>query len=376
MATRPIYVHIGASKTGTSALQAGLNGAVGQLADQGVGLPLVGRQENVAALLRPLGWVTASGFTKPVRPARLAALTARLRAADGARLLLTNEDLCELEGARLSAFVQALREADLEPHVVLTVRHLAAVVPSEWQQFLKHRLTLDYPTFLRRLRERRGRWARHFWLRQDVAALAHRWAAAVGPDHLHVVVTPDRRTDPEGLYRTFGEVVGFDHRAIPWPERDVNASWGLTEAEVYRRLNAALGERLPGYERDYQPAVRWPLVTGVLPRGASARITLPPEHLDWVLGAAQGHVAALEELAGQGVHVHGDLARLLPGPEDAAPVTMPDESEVARAAVDALATFAVSAHHKARRRPRRAQRAEGWLDQLGGGLRRGLRRSR
>ncbi len=350
MTRRRLYLHIGASKTGTSALQAGIFASAPALAEQGLGLPLVGRDAHVRALLRPLGWRTAAGFVRDVVPRRLDDLAPLLAATPGERLLVTNEDLCEADEGRIRALVSAVEAADLEVHVVLTVRSLAAVLPSEWQQFLKHRLTLDYPTFLERVRDRRGRWAEHFWRRQDPVATSARWATVVGADRLDVIVTPDRSVDPEGLYRMFGEVVGFAPDVLTWPDRDVNASWGYVEAEVYRRLNQTLGNRLTRYERDYQPAVRWPLVQDVLARSASGRITLPPDHLGWVRTTAEGHVAGLRETA---VRMHGDLAVLVPSESAAAPLPALPEEAVAQAAIDTLANFAVFAHRRSRRSRRR-----------------------
>ena len=338
MVTRPLYLHIGASKTGTSALQRGLFESVASLSEQGLGLPWTDRPQHAQALLRPLGWITAKGFARDARPARLAAATKTVARTPGDRVLVTCEDLCELEGERLDLLVGALEKAGTDVRVVLSVRALPSVVPSEWQQFLKHRLDVDYPTFLERVRDRKGRWARHFWLRQDVEAICRRWSDRVGTERLEVVVTPDRRTDPDGLYRIFGETVGFDPARVQWPEKDVNASWGYVDAEVYRRVNAALGPRLKRYERDYQPAVRWPFVRGSLPRSRGPRIPTPPEHAGWVTDVSRRHV---DYLRASGIRVHGDLDRLVPGPDAFSPLPPLDEAEVSAAAVETLANFAV-----------------------------------
>jgi hypothetical protein len=217
-------------------------------------------------------------------------------------------------------------------------------------------MTLDYPTFLKRVRNRKGRWGEHFWLRQDLVAICQRWGDVVGRDRIEVIVTPDRSADPDGLYRMFGQVVGFDPHALDWPERNVNASWGYVEAEVYRRANEALGDRLPRYERDYQPGLRWPLVQGVLPRSASARIPLPPSELQWVGHAAREHV---DWLTDSGIRVHGDPASLIPSTSDTAELPPLDDEAVARAAVETLANFAVFAHRRGQRSRRPVAPAPG-----------------
>lgn len=343
MSPRPLYVHIGASKTGTSALQRGIFDSAASLAEQGVGLPLDGRAAHVRHVLEPLGWRPALGFLAEPRPARLERLVARLRDTPGERLLMTCEDLCEADDARIRMLVDVVERAGLEPRVVLTVRGLAAVVPSEWQQLIKRRLDLDYPTFLQRLRDREGPWADQFWQRQDTIATCERWVGVVGVDRFDVVVTPSRSEDPLGLFRLFGEVVGFDAARMSWPDRDVNASWGFVEAEVYRRLNGALGARLPRHKRGYLGAVRRPMVNA-LPRKASERIPFPPEHLDWLTGIARSHVDWLRD---HDVRVHGRPESLVPGPESVRPLPEVDEAAVSRAAVAALADLAVY-HHRHR----------------------------
>ena len=198
MTPRPLYLHVGASKTGTSALQHGLFDSVPALADQGIGVPLTGRNDHIRQLLRPLGWVTASGFTRDVRREALDELGPVLKSAAGERLLVTCEDLCEADQERIEALVAVADRTGQEVRVVITVRGLASVIPSEWQQFLKHRMTLDYPTFLTKIQHRKGRWATHFWLRQDLVAMCTRWAEVVGHDRIDVVVTPDRAERPRG----------------------------------------------------------------------------------------------------------------------------------------------------------------------------------
>jgi hypothetical protein len=347
---RPLYLHIGASKTGTSALQQGLFDSVPALAGTGIGVPLVSRDEHVRAVLRPFGWQTAYGFVDEVRRDRLEALVPLLQETPGDRLLMTCEDVCELDPPRIAALAEVVDRAGLELRVVLTLRNLASVVPSEWQQFLKHRLTLDYPTFLERVRDRRGRWARHFWERQDVVAICERWTDVVGADRLVAIVTPDRSADPQGLYRMFGEVVGFSPDRLNWPDRNVNASWGYVEAEVYRRVNLALGDRLSHYERQYQPGVRWPFVQAVLPRDASARIPLPPEHLPWVRAVASEH---RDFLRGGKIRVHGDVDALVPDPTAARELPALEDSDIAQAAVQTLANLAVFAARRRGRGPGR-----------------------
>jgi hypothetical protein len=346
---RMLFLHIGLSKTGTSALQTGLRDSVAQLAEQGVGFPLGDRAVNNRRMLRPLGWRPARGFVRPVNPKALGRLCDSLRASDGERLLISNEDLCELDDERVRALVAALTDSGFDVQVVVSARNLAVVIPSEWQQFLKVRMTETYPEFLADLRARRGPWAELFWQRQDLGAVLERWSDVAGPAAVHAVATPDRRSDPDGLYRLFGSIVGFDPERVTWPDQDVNSSWGYTEAEVYRRLNLALGSRLSRRMSDYNAAVRIPLRRGVLPRKSSRRISLPPEDLPWVRAAADETLATIERLAVLGLHFHGDTRMLVPTEQHVAEPVPPSDAEIADAALGALANLAVYSFQRSKR---------------------------
>ena len=130
-------------------------------------------------------------------------------------------------------------------------------------------------------------------MRQDVLDICARWGAGIDPARVNVIAVPPMRVDPDAVFRNFGAVVGYDPAVIALPGFDVNASFGYVEAEVLRRLNLALGKRLPDYRADYLPAIRRTLVQKVLARQASGRITLPPEHLGWVTDLSRERLDAV-----------------------------------------------------------------------------------
>lgn len=339
---RRLHLHVGASKTGTSALQRGLWRSVDALGAAGVGLPLVGRRAHVDQVLRPLGWVASEGYVGRIRKRRLRKLVPLLESTPGDSLLVSNEDLAELDEERIALLNQVARDAGLDLSVVITARTWARQVPSEYQQFLKHRLTTDYQTWLAEVRDRRGPSAHHFWLRQDFAGMAERWAAEISADRVHVLVSPSRPLDAGT--RQFCQIVGIPADAIDVPTHRINASFGAVEAEVYRRLNGALPPAFDDYEADYYPGVRIPIVSGLLPREASARLPLPDEHLGWVTEECQRQ---LERLRAGGYQLHGQPELLLPGPDASGPMPEVDEVEVSQAAIAALARMFARSHRSA-----------------------------
>lgn len=332
---RPLYVHVGCSKTGTSSLQAGLWQSVEPLAGAGVGLPFVGREEHLRGLLRPLGWRPVEGYAGPWDEAALDRAVTRLRETPGERLLVSNEDLAEVGAPEAARIARIAEEADLDLHVIVTLRDWALQLPSEYQQFLKHSMSDTYEDFLTGVRDASTVWGRHFRRRQDPVDVLARWGAAVPAERIRVIVVPSYAADPDGVFRLMGEAVGFDGDLVVRPGGAVNASFGAVEAEVYRRVNAELG--VTAYSEEYAQAIRWPFIKGVLAKQASPRITLPPEHLGWVQEQARAAVLALRT---GGYRVSGDLDRLVPGDGAARPMPVVEEAEVAAAAIRALARYA------------------------------------
>jgi len=235
----------------------------------------------------------------------------------------------------MERLVELPTAADLDLHLIITVRDWAQQIPSEYQQFLRHGMSETFPDFIRLVRDRKGRWGEHFWRRQDPVDILTRWKA-VEPSRITLVVVPSYSVDPDGLFRLMGSAIGVDHRLIKRPRHAVNTSHGIVEAEVFRRVNASLPEAFQGYSPAYRRLVRKPFSSGVLPRVASERIVLPDTELGWVEDRAREVIA---EVRAHGCQVLGDADGLLPSAKRTAPYVPVDEAEIARVAVETLARY-------------------------------------
>ena len=125
------------------------------------------------------------------------------------------------------------------------------------------------------------------------------------------------------------------------PSERANASLGVAESTMVRRLNTRLNDVLDGY--GYRRFVRELVVHRNLARRRdSVRLSLPPEVQEWAASLARSWVS---ELALRGYDVVGDLDDLIPAGSAASyvdPDTV-DEHEVAEAALDALAVMTIEA---------------------------------
>jgi hypothetical protein len=374
--SRDLFIHIGAGKSGTSSLQVGLRSSEAALAGQGLGLPYASRRDRSSRILRPLGWEVVEGFPHPVDDRELQRTVQGIADFPGDRLLITAEDLAELDETRVDALVGRLEQVPgLRVHVVITIRDWSRTLPSDWQQQLKRRMTTDYVTYLTQVRDDTGPDAAVFRMRQDLASICSRWAARVPPERIHVVPVGTPQQDTDSIFRDIADVVGIDHESIARPTKSVNRSYGFLECEVLRRLNDSLGPRLGDIRKEYNPGVRRILAKGALDRSGHQRVTLPPEHLGWVQEEMRRQVRAVREL---GVHEQSDLDLLVPNSDSAKPLPEIDDAELARVAIDTLAGFAAKSfkqrrdlnrelkatRRRATRAARRVSRLEGRVSRL------------
>jgi hypothetical protein len=338
MTPRRLILHVGLSKSGTTALQAVVATSRPELAGHGVAVPLSTRPAVDRVLLRPLGWRPGSGFVGPRAPDPLARLARRLRSVALHDALISSEDLAELDEPTARSIVALARSEGFEVQLIVTARAWTHQLPSEYQQFLKHRLTDTFPDFLDAVRASEGFYGRHFRLRQDLDRVCARWATDVPPENLHVVALPRRSEDRNFIFTEVSAILGVPASVLPSHHRDVNSSYGVVEAEVYRRLNVELARLLPGRtQRTYGP-VRRVLSQGALKRGASPRIVLSPDQLSWVGAESTRQVTAVAE---KGYCIHGDLEWLLADARDAGPAPVISDEDMSHAAIETLARFAV-----------------------------------
>lgn len=331
-----MYVHVGCRKTGTSFLQRVVYTDPEAVRSTGLELPLKGRTGHLR-LLQSLGVLTDSELPPQQAASFLRRFSRNLAGMAGRRALVSHEDLAVAEPAEVSRLLELL--ADFEVHVVITARDLARQIPSEWQQCVKTRMTTTYEEFVDAVVERRGPDAALFWARQDVADVADRWGQSLPPQHVHIVTVPASGTSKTVLLQRFWAVMGVDPTGFDLGE-GFNPSLGAQQAELLRRVNVALGDRLAPVREEYRPVVR-PFIGQVLSPQKGMELRLPSHRTQWCHDAS---AAIVDQLRSRGYDVAGDLADLV-SPQPPAGTAAAggwlafDEADVSAAAVQALATL-------------------------------------
>ncbi|WP_210440283.1 hypothetical protein [Nocardioides xinjiangensis] len=219
-----------------------------------------------------------------------------------------------------------------EVHLVLTVRDLARVLPSAWQQRVKQGARQPYGAFLDAVRD--GAADRKFWRYQDVPAILDRWTVGLPPERVHVVTVPPPGAPRDELWRRAAHVLDVDVDDLSTDPRLPNDSLGIVEAELLRRVNA----RIPRQRRTLELTryAKGRFARDVLAGSARPEpFVLPGEHAAWVRARADGIVADLRR---RSYDVVGDLDDLLPAaPREGRTPDEVDDDEVRSAATAVLA---------------------------------------
>ncbi len=333
--TRRCYIHVGLPKTGTSYLQSIFRLSERALAEQGLDLlprTTVGRRYLTVALRGRL-----DPETDPPRAFRvLDRLAQEARAATGDRALISQEVLGALVPDEISTLLEAL--PGYEPHVILTVRDLARTLPSGWQQEMQQRVTTRMEDFVAGFMHHEDPAYQHH-RRRAVESVLDRWESHVPPHRIHVVTVPPPSGGPDAVLERYCQVLGVDPDTLDRTAARRNSSLGLVQAELMRRVNAAVGERLthPRGEYDAQ-AKRYLAKQVLLPQGGRPP-RLPDSVRAWCMEASD---AVIRRLSTGGYDVVGDLGELRPDPASfSSAEESVSEAEMLAAAVEAIAAMLV-----------------------------------
>lgn len=344
------FLHIGLPKTGTTALQGALDRARPEL--EALGAHNVGRGRHEMRVGQVAAGALGDLWEGPWEQ-RWHELAAEFRESQARCTFWSSESLSHATGERIGHLADRL---GADTHVVVTLRPLAPLLVSQWQQRLRRRGTQS-------LEE----WAEHqFGLvtvddevtatdlpllpsihRFSLRRLVAEWGTVFGEERIVLVVPPPG--DRQLLFRAFEALMGVpalleprdgDNESLPWPE-----------AEVLRHFNRAWTD----HGGDH---ATWMAVMNVLARDPLRDYTAtttphpirPPR---WIVERANTYAAAWNEAIGDsGVTVVGDLADLLVDPAGyAEQVDAPTTVDVASAGRLMEVAFAAALQHAARPAP-------------------------
>ncbi|HQR79150.1 MAG TPA: hypothetical protein PLT68_02900 [Actinomycetota bacterium] len=326
-----VLLHIGPPKTGTTALQHAMAQARPAMKSQGVLYPGGKKPSHWTPSCSALGIATtAHPADPPVPPEVWQQFTARVaRRKD--RAVVSSEQFADA-GPELAAKIVDDLGGPQKVRVLLTLRPLALILPSSWQQSLKSGAPKPMPGPLRYAKSRvvkpYDEWLKEtlegknatFWGRFDYASLVQRWAGVVGADRVAVIVVDSG--DPLRILRDAEQAIGLDTGTLQRVTSKTNRSLSYEEAALVREWLVALERKAPMSTEHYHQWIRrgalWGLVDGRQPGVDEHAIRTPGWALERVDARTSAMIDAIE--AAQ-VRVYGMLTDLI---VPAAPTADPD----------------------------------------------------
>ncbi|MFJ9863568.1 hypothetical protein [Streptomyces sp. NPDC101165] len=334
-------LHIGPHKTGTTAVQGALFAAKERLPEHGVAFPAHSRHPMEAALAactRP----AKMGDTAPT-DRHWTRLLEQVRATGTQTSVISSEFFADApDDGTITRIVEQLG-GTARVHVLVTLRPLAKIMPSQWQQYVQNGLRMGYEDWLEHMLRKPPYEQPNpsFWQRHRHDRLVERWARTVGPERVTVVVVDDR--DRGGLMRTFETLLGLPVNFLHPAADTVNRSLTLAETEMLRNLNVEFrGNGLPEelYSRLVRNGAVLHMKNSCSPTPRDVKIPTPR----WAVEAAGAIGAEMaERIRTLGVRVIGDPALLSAVPElplPAGPEPWISPEAAARALYGALAAAA------------------------------------
>jgi hypothetical protein len=346
--SKRLFLHVGSPKTGTTFLQEVLWSQREEALEQGLLLPGASFGDHFLACMD----LRERHVRVPESVGAWGRLVEATSGWDGDALI--SHEL--FAGARKRPISRAGADLDAvcdELHLVITARDLARQIPAEWQEHLKHRSTAGLAEFVRSVRER-GDKSRWFWHVQGIPALVERWAQVVPRDRIHLVTVPPPGAGSDVLWGRFARTIGLDPDEFSLEVRHANSSVGAEQAELIRRLNLELGDRLE-QQGAYPVLVKDELVHALLAQRPGTRLTLTHDDWAYAVERAEQMVGDLED---SGADVVGDLRDLVPQGEPP-PLERYADVEAEKVLAEGIAAIAATLerYHDTRRRLREAEAA-------------------
>ena len=192
-------------------------------------------------------WTSAGSPGASSTPTRAVGIWDRIVAEAGAwsgTVLISHELFASATKEQAARAIASFGD-DTEVHVVVTARDLVRQIPAEWQEHVKHRSTKTLPEFVDDLRRRHRRGRAGSGRCRTSRTCVDRWGSTLPPAQVHVVTVPPAGADPGTLWDRFATLLGLDPGSFDTQASRANTSLGVEQAELLRRVNGALGDRVP-----------------------------------------------------------------------------------------------------------------------------------
>lgn len=308
MPRKRLVIHVGFHKSGTTALQESLFVQRQDLLKEGVSFPNFGQKAHHrlawALTGKAWGWKKRGGVATPLNVWSKA--TKRIKSSGARTVFLSSEFFSELTTEKIQKVKNDLKSRDVE--VLFTIRPLAKLLGSSYQQYLKYGTKADYETWLHSVLDEPGvsKINPTFWLRHMHGDVITKWADVFGADKVSVIIVDESR--PTFLFHSVNQLLGLDGLLKP-QQTGKNRSLSVEELSLLLEIN-----KLYPVDREwneYLIFIRNGLVreiTDNLPvKAVQVRMPTP----QWAVSKANSLATdSKEKILNLGVKVYGDIQSL------------------------------------------------------------------
>jgi hypothetical protein len=306
---KKVYLHVGFHKTGTTAIQESLFSHSDQLTNLGIDYATNNRKANHrdawALSERYWGWKKRGG-----KKTSIVQWEKRVKYLKSQKInsVMSSEFFSELDDTQLNRIAADLKDYDVE--VIFTIRPLAKLLGSSYQQYLKYGIKASYEEWLKDifLNFEKPKFSPTFWKRHRHEAVIARWAKAFGNQKIHLVVVDE--SDPDLLYDAFNKILKLPAGTLKEVKgRGSNRSLNYPEMALLLAINKAFPKDRDW--SDYEIFIREGSIRNLTNQVQLAELGTKLLTPQWAIDeAAELSSISITKITDLKIKIYGDLSKL------------------------------------------------------------------
>jgi hypothetical protein len=237
MRERRLIIHAGFHKSGTTALQEAFDAQSEELKAAGITYPNINRRAHhrIAWSLIGKNWGWGKRGGEKVSPKEWQQLATSINASDDETIIISSEFFSEMDGDAIRRLFSAIKGRKVQ--AVFTVRPLAKLLGSSYQQYLKYGIKADYEEWLHSVLDNPGESKINptFWLRHFHGRVVGKWVDVLGSQAVTVIIVDESR--PEFLFDSINSYLGLPQGFLKSQDTGSNRSLTMEEIALLLEIN-------------------------------------------------------------------------------------------------------------------------------------------
>lgn len=307
--SKRLIIHPGFHKSGTTALQESLYEHRDLLETNRVLYPYMGRKSHHRAAWsiseKVWGWEKRGGEKTSIK--YWENLVKRINSAKQETVIISSEFFSELDGEKIRKIRHDLKGREIE--ILFTLRPLAKLLSSSYQQYLKYGMKLDFEEWLHEIFENREKTkvSPTFWRRHEHGKVIARWVDIFGSRNVNLLIADESR--PDFLFKEVNDFLNLPKGTLTSAQIGSNRSLNMEEISLLLEINKQFPKdrSWDEYEVFIRDGYIRQLTDFVVPASGKPKLLTP----EWaVTRANQIGLETKSEIRGLGIRVLGNLDSL------------------------------------------------------------------